>query len=237
MNVNSVRSRLLTLLSIVIVTGFLFGCGGGPKGLPIEALKEHLKADPSYSVILEDMKEEGTFGKRYFHQYRVVREENSGLTKWMQVPKDYYKAHEEYLGMSLAVKKEGEVDTTVSPPGYQYVGDSRYGEWKQDNSGNSFWAFYGKYALFSSLFGGWYRPIYRNDFSAYQQHRSRNTPFFGRGREYGTKGTVVKTNKPNFYARRNARQNLRNAGFKDRVNKRVGRTRTGYRSRAGGFGK
>jgi len=36
-------------------------------------------------------------------------------------------------------------------PGEQLVGNPTYGRWQTDNSGSSFWAWYGKYALFSSL--------------------------------------------------------------------------------------
>ncbi len=49
-------------------------------------------------------------------------------------------------------------------PGSYLVGNPRYGEWRRDSSGNSFWAFYGQYALMRDLFffprrysyGDWY---------------------------------------------------------------------------------
>lgn len=36
--------------------------------------------------------------------------------------------------------------------GSQYVGNPNYGNWQTNSSGGSFWEWYGKYALFSSLF-------------------------------------------------------------------------------------
>lgn len=45
-------------------------------------------------------------------------------------------------------------------PGNQMVGNPHYGRWRADSSGNSFWAFYGRYAMMSHLFGGGYRTYY-----------------------------------------------------------------------------
>lgn len=38
--------------------------------------------------------------------------------------------------------------------GSHLVGNPRYGSWRTDNSGNSFWAWYGQYAMFRTIFGG-----------------------------------------------------------------------------------
>ena len=42
---------------------------------------------------------------------------------------------------------EGE-DVSTAPPGSEYIGNTNYGQWKQDSSGHSFWAFYGQYSMF-----------------------------------------------------------------------------------------
>ncbi len=47
--------------------------------------------------------------------------------------------------------------------GSQLVGNPHYGNWRSDSSGNSFWAWYGRYAMFSSLF---YRPVYYGAWSS-----------------------------------------------------------------------
>ena len=46
--------------------------------------------------------------------------------------------------------------------GSEYVGNPNYGSWKSDSSGNSFWAWYGQYAFFSSMFNG---PVYYGSWS------------------------------------------------------------------------
>jgi hypothetical protein len=46
--------------------------------------------------------------------------------------------------------------------GSEYVGNSNYGSWKTDSSGNSFWAWYGQYAFFSAMFNG---PSYYGSWS------------------------------------------------------------------------
>lgn len=212
-------------------------CASGSGEAPIKRIIKSLAQEPTASVILEDMKTEGTFTTQYLHKYRIVLPEEKQTTDWLQVPQKYYKAHAGHLGMSLYTKKDGEEQAGIAPPGYAYVGDSRYGQWRDDGRGGTFWEWYGKYALFSSLFGGWYRPIYRPDFDMYSGYRNRRTPFFGRRNQFGTRGTVARRAKPNFFSRRQAKQNLQKSTFKQRVSKRVGRTRTGFRSRGGGWGK
>ena len=232
--------RVAIVFSLVAMVVLPFGaCSTGPKQTPIDKLKQNLKDVPTFSIILEDMKEEGNFRDHYFHKYRVVMPEQSeaGTTDWLEVSKDYYETNQPFLGMALAVKKDGQLSSSVSPAGYQYVGDPKYGQWRNDSRGGSFWEFYGKYALFSSIFGGYNRPIYRNDYDSYRQHRSRNTPYFGRNKQYGTNGSYTKQTKPNFYSRRTARISSKRSSFKSKVAQRTGRTRTGLRSRSGGFGK
>ena len=227
---------IITMLMIVLI---LYGCKGRPVELPITKLQQNLKDVPTYSIVLEDMKEEGNFFFQYFHKYRVVFPESAenATTGWLEVPESYYRLNESFLGMNLVTKKEGEISSAVSPPGYQYVGDPKYGQWRTDSHGNSFWEFYGKYALLTSLLGGWNQPIYRSDYTMYQQYRSRNTPYYGSNRQYGTNGTFTKQAKPNFYSRRMARESMKSTSFKNKVAQRTGRTRTSMRSRAGGFGK
>ena len=44
--------------------------------------------------------------------------------------------------------------TTDLAPGSQLVGNPNYGQWRSDSGGNSFWVFYGQFALMRSLLGG-----------------------------------------------------------------------------------
>ncbi len=224
------------IFSAILIILFVNGCNSGGE-LPVERLKKSLKHSTDYSIILEDMKESGNFIPSYSHKYRIINGEQNSVTSWLQVPEKYYRKTSSLLGMAIAGKADGKEINSAAPPGYQYVGNSKYGQWRQDHRGSSFWEFYGKYALFSTLLGTWNRPIYRNDYQSYRNNRSQGNHFFGRNNQYGTNGSVTKKNKPNFYARKQARQKMRTSSFNNRVSKRIGRTRTGFRGRAGGFGK
>ncbi|MEZ4761908.1 MAG: hypothetical protein R3C26_01485 [Calditrichia bacterium] len=108
--------------------------------------------------------------------------------------------------MTIASKISAEGDVSdPQPPGYQYVGDERYGQWRTDNSGNSFWEFYGKYAMLQALLGGWNRPIYQDDWRDYHPSRRNNQPYFGKNRQWGTDGTQRKNESNIFPTPPNAR--------------------------------
>ena len=234
---------LLMAATLVLIAG----CAGRS---PLEQLQRDLSKYPEYSIILEDMKEEGNFFKDYFHRYKIVFAEATGIpdsliyrseiTDWNQVDKREYRKYANFLGMVIASKsREGIVSEAQYPPGYQYVGDPRYGTWRRDERGNSFWEFYGKFAFFSHMFGMFGRPIYRTDYEGYRSYRSRGQPYFGKNREYGTNGTYTKQTNKSFFERRMARENARKARFSERVKNRVRRSRmSSVRRRSSrGFGK
>ena len=81
----------------------------------------------------------------------------------------------------LSKGPDGTVDRDEHPPGYQQVGDERYGQWRDDGGGRSFWEFYGQYALLSNLIGGFGRPIYRDDWDGYRDARGRGQTYYGPG--------------------------------------------------------
>ncbi|MFV1984069.1 MAG: hypothetical protein ACC657_11065 [Thiohalomonadales bacterium] len=63
--------------------------------------------------------------------------------------------------------------------GSQLVGNPQYGNWRSNSSGGSFWEWYGKYALFSSLFRS---PIYYGGWAG-----RRNYSYYGEaGRNFYT---------------------------------------------------
>ncbi|NIW79287.1 MAG: hypothetical protein GWN16_07410, partial [Calditrichae bacterium] len=167
----------------------------GPSS-PVENLKEDLNRYPQYSIILEDMKQEGNIFKDYFHRYKIVYAEKvdnsdslvflDNITDWLEVKEKEYQKYQDYLGMAIASKTpDGEVTEAKYPPGYQYVGNPRYGQWRQDSHGNSFWEFYGKYAFISSMFSLFSRPVYMNDWDTYRDYRQTGRPYYGRNQRYG----------------------------------------------------
>jgi len=229
--------------SILAMTMLLIavGCGSSFEN-PVERIKHQLKDVPTFSIILEDMKQDGNVFTHYFHKYKVVQLDKSWVTDWEKVSDSFYRQNANFLGMTLAARKEGQYSDHVAPPGYAYVGDPKYGQWKQDSSGGSFWEFYGKYRMFTDVLGFFTGPIYDRDYDDYHRYRQRRQPFFGRNNQYGTKGSYTKNHNPTFFERRASREQKKSTSFSNRVSKRfgqskIGRTRSGYRSRSMGYGK
>jgi hypothetical protein len=166
------------------------------------------------SFWVEDAKE------AYFHKYILEENGETRQTDWEKVDASFYDANLEYLGMAILAKPYGVFEqdrlTQAAPPGMAYVGNSQYGEWKKDNSGNQFWSWYGKYALFSTLFN--LRPSYysRNSWNGWNNNYRHQKPYFGKTQKgfqkYGTSGTVLKKS-PNFQSTNFAKS----GGFKSRV--------------------
>ncbi|MEM9023966.1 MAG: hypothetical protein AAGB22_09500 [Bacteroidota bacterium] len=213
----------------------LAGCGDSFEKTPTDQLIVDMANEPVFAIILHDMDVEGTFFKEYKHQYRIVTERNEvpeeRTTEWMRVPERFFNQHVNDLGMEIVTKnRDGKISKVAAPPGYSnYVGNSRYGEWRSHN-GSSFWAFYGQYAFMSSMFHMMSRPVYRREYDTY--HGSGyygNRPYYGKAKDgsakYGTNSSYARKSRPNFFARKQSRTG------------RSGRGSGRFRSRGGGFGK
>jgi hypothetical protein len=230
-------SYFLTLLfSFSLMILFFSGCGGFSS--PVEKLQKELAQEKEYAIILNDMREEGNFVSSYFHQYRIDKGETKGILPFVEVSETYYKKNEPYLGMALAAKtSDGAVTTTPFPNGYQYVGNPEYGQWRQNDSGGSMWEFYGKYMLISQVMNWAGYGLNRSQYSNYSNARTSGRPYFGANKQYGTNGSVTKKQKPNFYARKAAQKTRSQSRFKNKVNQRMGRSKSSFRSRGMRFGK
>ena len=146
------------------------------------------------SFYLEDVNEV------YYHKY--LKEENgeTSETDWIKVDPSFYEQNLEFLGMAILSKPYGVFEqdrvTQATPPGMAYVGNDKYGEWKKDDSGNSFWSWYGKYALFSHLF--FFPPSYfgYGGWNSWNNGYRNQQPYFGKtqngAQQYGTRGSFVK---------------------------------------------
>ena len=223
-------TRVAALFGPLVVLATV-GCDTTP---PLDRLQVELEQYPEYSVTLQDMREDG-----YYHQYGVViggLQSGSddlvfrdSILDWQEVGRDTYDQYREHLGMVILSKgPDGVVDRNQHPPGYQQVGNERYGQWRNDGGGRSFWEFYGQYALLSHMVGGFGRPIYRNDWGGYQSARGRGQTYYGPGGEYGSNGSVTRQTNPNFFRRQQARQAASSRSFGDRVRSRTsGGTRFG----------
>lgn len=228
------RAAALSFVLLLLVLG---GCGTAE---PVREFRQDLQRYPEYAVILQDMKQEGALFKDYYHQYRVLTGRSAGgdsltydtyTTDWIKVDEQTYDQYQNYLGMTLLSKTpDGEVTDTAYPPGYQYVGNSRYGHWASQPGGGSFWVFYGQYRLLSDMLGGFGTTVRvpRSDYDDYLTYRRSGRPYYAGGK-YGTTGTVTRRSTPDFYQRRQAR---RSNTFQ------AGRSRASTaRSRSSGFGK
>ena len=220
---------------IVFTVLWVGGCAARD---PVKEMQKSLANAPEYMIILEDMRETGTFSTDYYHKYTVVQGERRRTTNWIEVPYKVYRRYQAFLGMAIVAKSDKGVNDTPHPPGYHYVGNSQYGSWNH-GGGGSFWVFYGQYAMMRNLMGGGYGgQIYRNDYADYRNNRDRRRPYYGRNRQYGTEGSVTKKQRPAFYQRRKQAMANRQRSFSQRVRDRSGRNRSGFGSRSRGrFGK
>lgn len=224
---------------------------------PIDNIIKENNQYTNFSIILYDMDFEEA-SDSYRHQYQVLVEPLppgdttivESKTDWLNVSDDFFNKHVDDMGMEIAFKKDGKVEKKTAPPGYSnYVGNEKYGEWRTDHSGNSFWAFYGRYAFMSSMFNMMTYPMYRshyNDYygNYYSRGRSYYGPRTGSGYAYGTNSARNKS-------RSTASWNTKSSSFKNKVRSKAqrssstskrSRSRSRYnssrsRSRSGGYGK
>jgi hypothetical protein len=125
--------------------------------------------------------------------------------KWVTVSRAEYDTRKNDLGMAIEHKSAGKYDTeadrVAQPPGFAYMaspaqGSNQYGYWDH-RGGQSFWVWYGQYALMRDLlFNRDYRPLDRGDWDGYRLSRERGQTYYGRdesssGQKYGTQGTAT----------------------------------------------
>lgn len=233
---------------------FLSACGSDEQKYvksPIDDLIRDMDSLQNFTIILFDMDAEDS---KYKHRYKIITQKmgtvtakttagldssynelvpEEKLTDWKPVDEVVFDNYIKDMGMEVASKVDGKVSKTVSPPGYSnYVGNERYGQWKQDNSGNSFWEFYGKYMFISSMFNllaG--PPIYRSGYGNYRSSYLNGRSYYGSTAGGRSRyGTFSQSNANSNFSRKMAN----NSNFKNRINNSVqrstARTKSGSRS-------
>jgi len=246
LSISSIQ-RLILVPLVLLVLG---GCGGGSS---LETLRRDLGRYPEYSVILQDMDSKGLFFKDYFHRYRLLyntgdKEKQTGkdgapelaqkLTDWVKVDKETYDKYQPALGMAIMAKKpDGTIESAIQPPGFQYVGDSRFGQWQTDGGGNQVWAWLATSMVLSEVvdelgdaFEKRGRRIDYRDWQEYKKTTGKGHPYFGRKNEqgkpqFGTQGTTVQKSTKGFFERQQARMAERKESFSNKVEARMGRTK------------
>jgi uncharacterized membrane protein YgcG len=253
--------RLLTYLLLFagiywVLSG---GCSSGYEKTPVDKLITQLQdKHEAFSIILHNMKTEGTFFTKYFHQYKVItgtgKDIDERITDWQEVEEAYFQRHESNLGLTLASKTEdGELNRTVAPPGYyNYVGNSKYGQFVE-RDGTSFWEFYGQYAFLSSMLNLASDPPIEDDYFKWKRKYRGRKPYYGpksgSSYKYGTYSKTTRRQRPDFYERRRrssgwSKSKPSSGGtYGSGIRRSGGRYSSGssggssFRSRGGGFGK
>lgn len=170
----------------------------------------------SWDKILVDMRERGHGNSReYDQEIRAVTTklpnaaaktgETTSDESWHTVSPATYKAEQNDLGMTVAHKDAGKYDseanTVPQPAGFAYVApvgqSNQYGYWN-NSGGQSFWVFYGQYALMRDLlFNHSYTPLGRSEWDDYYSYQRRGQTYYGHDEtinsapKYGTQGSTT----------------------------------------------
>ena len=238
--------NIIFLISSVFSVTFLSNCGRPAD--QVNSLIRELNRYPEYTLILNDYRIDDGFFADYFLQFDALTASSKridgvdsliysqGKTDWIKVSETTFSRYEHYVGMVVSSKSLDGTQTgshQAFPPGYQYVGNSRYGSWGT----GGFWQFYGQYALMSQLMGGW--RVGRSDWNDYRDTRSRGGAYFGpkkNGRStFGTRGIQTEKSRPAFFKKHQQRRNA----FSNRVSNRMGQARntSSWGNRTSRFGK
>lgn len=249
MNTKITRLSLFGILFTISIF-MLSSCGSSNREVsfkkePLDELIRDYSNVSDFSIILYDMDyNEGR--NAYVHQYRVLYAPQGQdtllekVTDWKEVSDVFFDKHKENMGMEIASKKNGVVKKIASPPGYSnYVGNEKYGHWKQRSDGTSFWEFYGKYAFMSSMFRMMMYPVgysYWHDYRT--NYYAHGRPYYGQRKEderggartgnYRRYGTGSKYNSEN---KKSSKWNSRSSNFKNKVRSKVQRSATQTKQR------
>ncbi|NJL14898.1 MAG: hypothetical protein HC913_19125 [Microscillaceae bacterium] len=262
MKIPQMNTKWFLMLATLVLA--LWACESKPRYTgpsPVDKMVRDMMDEKTFSIVLFDMQVDED-KDLYQHKYRItVNTEDSTAqpktTEWVNVDEVFFAENLDNMGLELASKSpDGTIHKVPSPPGFNgYVGNERYGQWRNDNSGNSFWAFYGQYMFMSTMFNMMAGPTYRNTYSGYQTYRSnpstRNQPYYGSGNNrYGTNSPATRASNPNFFQRKQQMQKL--SSFKQKVasnpsrysrsssartSRSTSRTGSSSRSRGSSFGK
>lgn len=133
---------------------------------------------------------------KYYFKYTTVENGVSKKSGWTKVSETEFNKFADFVGHEVYSKPYGsfsdEALTSPNPIGMSYVGNKKYGEWKENpQTGETFWSFYGKYMFISSMidmFSGSRDYRYsRNDYNHWDRNY-RNTRYTGREDRYSYGG-------------------------------------------------
>jgi hypothetical protein len=232
--------KLIAILSVSVLMAACSSDGQRFVKSPIDNLIRDMDQEKNFTVLLYDMDMEDNFGgDKYKHKYKIVTMKDTvpqeRVTDWLEVDEATFLENENNMGMEIASKVDGKLSKAVAPPGYsQYVGNEKYGNWRTNSDGTSFWEFYGQYAMMSSMLGLASGMINRNSYYDYRgNYMGTGRPYYGAlsdGRPmYGTYSDHGKRANPDFHNRPGG-----GSAFKNKVNDRVSRSNSSGRTRSSG---
>lgn len=134
--------------------------------------------------------ENSDIDEHYYHKYLIVENDKEQVTDWVEVSEEMYEANEENLNMSILSKPVGyyedEVIKAATPPGFDKVGNPRYGRWVENKAtGQREWSFFEKYLFWHMILNG-VGP--RHNYYTYSRWDDWNRNYRGRRAYYGTGG-------------------------------------------------
>jgi hypothetical protein len=129
--------------------------------------------------------------EHYYHKYLIVENDKETVTDWVEVTEEVYEANEDNLNMSIASKPfgyyEDEVINAATPPGFDKVGNPRYGRWVENReTGHREWSFFERYLFWHMVLNG-IGP--RHNYYTYGRWDDWNRNYRGRRAYYGTGGS------------------------------------------------
>ena len=129
--------------------------------------------------------------EHYYHKYLIVENDKETVTDWVEVSEEVYEANEDNLNMSIASKPfgyyEDEVINVATPPGFDKVGNPRYGRWVENKeTGHREWSFFERYLFWHMVLNG-IGP--RHNYYTYGRWDDWNRNYRGRSAYYGTGGS------------------------------------------------
>lgn len=245
------KNALKTVFGSLVISCLFFACSSPARYIDIPSNKfiRQLSSNETYTIVLHDMDVEGS---KFKHQYQVIHQNDSiikdSVTAWHEVSESYFFKNEDNLGMALVTKQEdGTLNKIPAPAGFDnYVGNEKYGEWKQESNGSSFWSFYGRYMFISHLFGYNRYPVFYNSHRGYMGSYRGRQPYYGSStssRSYGTKSSMMQSKNPSFFSRKASNTGWAKSSSSYRASKISGSGTSKYKSNTttrgfgGGFGK
>ncbi len=153
-----------------------------------------VKSGSDYEIWAEELE----LNEKYYHKFAITENGERTETNWWEVSEETYEKHEDDLGMDVVAKPYGfyedEKLTQPTPEGMALVGNKECGRWERDRSGNRYWAWYGRYHFYGTMFGG--RRYYYNDWNTWHGSYRGRKAYYGRDDDvYGTYGSAVQSDK------------------------------------------